>query len=403
MDNVEIKKQPIINEINWDSLHAGFKKRKPNPVILEKYGEHIYCHEPYAEDAYLAYMKGVYVSKEVTKNALMKIISIGGVTNEEIWFTCEGFTDFCVSVENEKKFFSLFELTGEQFVSWISTPEGKESFVRQGHTLCVEETNPNTRVTLYGGYIKKQTAEFFDQIKTPKNAYSAKVIKRNTGGFLISVAGVEGFLPGSLAATNKILDFDSCVGKEILVMVEDYLKDSNTFVFSNKKYVNYILPKKMESLSTQDVYTGLITGIAKYGIFVEFDDIFTGLLHTSKMTPDMKDNFNRGDYRNGQEIKFWIREVTVDKKIILTDENPAIRSAEIEEFKEKNIGVIKGGEVISVKPFGTLVKIEKDIVGLISQKNMKIHNKKYNVGDKVYVTIEKVQNNKIFLQIPNEH
>ena len=87
----------------------------------------------------------------------------------------------------------------------------------------------------------------------------------------------------------------------------------------------------------------------------------------------------------------------------MTDENPAIRSAEIEEFKEKNIGVIKGGEVISVKPFGTLVKIEKDIVGLISQKNMKIHNKKYNVGDKVYVTIEKVQNNKIFLQIPNEH
>jgi len=403
MNNVEIKKQPIVDEINWESLNGGFKRRKPNAVILEKYGERIYCHEPYAEEAYLAYMKGVYVSKEITKDALMKIISIGRVSNEEVWFTCEGYTDFCIKVENEKKFFSLFGLNSEEFVSWISTPEGKESFIRQGHTLYVEETNPNTRVTLYGGYVKKQTTEFFDQIKSPTNAYSAKVIKRNDGGFLIAVAGVEGFLPGSLAATNKIVNFDSYVGKEILVMVEDYLKDSNTFVFSNKKYVSYILPKKMESLSTQDAYTGLITGTAKYGIFVEFDDIFTGLLHTSKMSPDMKDKFNRGEYKNGQEIKFWIREITTDKKIILTDENPAIRSAEIEEFREKNIGVIKGGEVISVKPFGTLVKIEKDIVGLISQKDMKSHNKKYNVGDKVYVTIEKVQNNKIFLAIPDEH
>jgi RecJ-like exonuclease len=49
-----------------------------------------------------------------------------------------------------------------------------------------------------------------------------------------------------------------------------------------------------------------------------------------------------------------------------------------------------------------LVKVEKDIVGLISQKELKLRKKKYNVGDKIYVTIEKVQNNKVFLAIPEE-
>jgi ribosomal protein S1 len=403
MDNLQLKNTPSVEDVNWDALEGGYKRRKPNAMILEKYGEKIYCHEPYAEEAFLAYRKGTYVSKEVTQGDLLKIMSVGTISDTDIWFTCEGFTDFNIKIENEKRFFSLFGLTGADFVSWLNSDGGKEQFVAQGHTLLVEASAPSIKVSLYGGYARKQSAEFFDQIKKPVNAYTAKVIRRNDGGFLVSVAGVEGFLPGSLAATNKIADFDSYVGKEIPVMVEDYLKDSNTFVFSNKKYVSFILPRKMELLKTDTQYAGSITGTAKYGIFVEFDEIFTGLLHSSKMSADMKDKFNTGAFKAGDEIKFWIREITADKKIILTDEDPAIRHAEIEEFREKNIGVIKGGEVISVKPFGTLVKIEKDIVGLISQKEIKNHKKKYNVGDKIYVTIERVQNNKIFLAIPDEH
>ena len=402
MDNLKLKNTPSVEDVNWDSLTGGFKRRKANPLILEKYGDKIYCHEPYAEEAYLAYRKGTYVSKEVTQGALLKILSVGNITDTDIWFTCDGFTDYNIKVDNEKRFFSLFGLTGQEFVDWLKSDGGTEQFIAQGHTLLVETATPSIKVSLYGGYARKQSGEFFDQIKKPVNAYTAKVIRRNDGGFLVSVAGVEGFLPGSLAATNKIGDFDSYVGKEIPVMVEDYLKDSNTFVFSNKKYVSFILPRKMDLLKTDEKYSGSITGTAKYGIFVEFDEIFTGLLHTSKMSEGMKGEFNSGAFKSGEAISFWIREITADKKIILTDEDPAIRHAEIEEFREKNIGVIKGGVVISVKPFGTLVKMEKDIVGLISQKEIKNHKKKYNVGDEIYVTIERVQNNKIFLAIPDE-
>lgn len=403
MDNIKLKKQPSLQgEINWDSLYEKRKRRKPNAGILEKYGENIYCHEPYAEEAFLAYRNGTYVSKEVTAGGLLKILSVYDITEKEIWFTCEGFSDYSVKIDNEKKFYSLFGLSSNDFIEWIGTPDGAASFVSQNHLLYVEESFPNVKVSLYGGYTRKQSEEFFSQIKTPTIAYSAKVIKRNDGGFLISVAGIEGFLPGSLAATNKIVNFDSYVGKEINVMVEDYLKESNTFVFSNKRYVSHILPKKMDSLSSEDAYIGTVTGTAKYGIFIEFDEIFTGLLHNSKMTEITRKKFINNEFKSGEEIQFWVREVTADKKIILTDEDPAIRFAEIEEFKEKNIGVIKGGEVVSVKPFGTLVKVEKDIVGLISQKELKLHKKNYVVGEQIYVTIEKVQNNKVFLAIPKE-
>jgi RecJ-like exonuclease len=120
------------------------------------------------------------------------------------------------------------------------------------------------------------------------------------------------------------------------------------------------------------------------------------------MTPVMKDRVAAGEYRAGMQVEFWIKEITPDKKIILTDEDPSIRRQEIEEFKEKFLGTIRDGQVISIQPFGTLVKIQKDIVGLISQKEIKSKKKNYSVGDTVMVSVDRVHNDKIFLSIPAE-
>jgi ribosomal protein S1 len=42
------------------------------------------------------------------------------------------------------------------------------------------------------------------------------------------------------------------------------------------------------------------------------------------------------------------------------------------------------------------------MVGLISQKEIKMKKKRFNVGDEVMVTIERVANDKIFLTLPSE-
>jgi 4-hydroxy-3-methylbut-2-enyl diphosphate reductase len=240
------------------------------------------------------------------------------------------------------------------------------------------------------------------QITENTAAYYGTITGKNHGGFIISVQGIDGFLPGSLAATNIVRDFDEMIGKEVPVMVEDYLKESSTFVFSYKKYISKILPQKIEELDRDKKYTGTVTGSAKYGIFIEFDDIFTGLIHASKMSPELKESFKNNDIKSGTPVTFWIKEITPDKKIILTDEDPSIRQREIADFRDTSLGAVKGGEVISVQPFGTLVRLQKDIVGMISQKEIKVKKKKYSVGDKVMVTVDRVHNDKIYLTIPNE-
>ena len=404
MSNIQ-KTTKITEEFSWSALESlsGRRHRKPNPEILAKHGANVYNHEPYALEYYeMAILGYDYDNKEPLVGETRKIIAISSINDKELIISMSGFIDGVIDLKAEKTFMTRSGITTEEFVEWLKTDDGKKTFLSQGYQVTVEAVKPHIKVSLSKGEIIKIRSEFFEQIKNPTNAYYGKIIEKNGGGFIINVGGLPGFLPGSLAATNIVRDFDAMIGKTIPVVVEDYLKDSDTFVFSYKKYVSMILPNKINELNLDTKYTGSVTGVAKYGIFVEFEDIFTGLIHTSKMTPECRDRFSKGEFKPGSDVSFWIKEITPDKKIILTDEDPSVRRAEIEEFKEKNLGSIKGGEVISVQPFGTLVKLQKDIVGLISQKEIKTKKKNFSIGETVMVSIDRVHNDKIFLSLPAE-
>jgi ribosomal protein S1 len=394
-------------DFDWAAFEAEDRqaRRIPNPVLLKKYGVKIWRHDSGAEEMYLRYEKstagGVKEPKVGEYHAITSVVSIN---DTEMVVTLSGMIDAVIQLEKEKPYFKTVGMNQESFVDWMKNTEGAFSgFIgAEGKKVVIETIKPYTIASLSKGHSQSIRSEFFQQIEKPTSAYTAKIISRNGGGFLVNVAGIEGFLPGSLAAANIVRDFDSMLGKEIYVMVEDYLRDAGTFVFSHKKYLSHVLPSKIESLSLEEKYTGTVTGTAKFGVFVEFNEIFTGLIHTSKMTPEMREDFKSGVFSAGNTVQFWIKEITPDKKIILTDEDPSIRMKELEEFKEKHLGVITGGEVVSIQPFGTLVKLQKDIVGLISKKEIKIKKKNYAVGDHVMVSVERVHNDKIFLTIPNE-
>jgi predicted RNA-binding protein with RPS1 domain len=341
-------------------------------------------------------------NKEPKVGEVYKLVDVRVGTNRELLATLTGFIDATVNLEQEKKFFHMLNTTEEELVESLKTEDGKKQFCSHEYHVRVEMIKPYIKVSLYEGQLSHIKQDFFGQIGKPTNAYYGTITGKNQGGFIIEVQGINGFLPGSLAAANVVRDFDSMIGKVVPVMVEDYLVESSTFVFSYKKYLAYVLPTKIEELDLDAKYSGTVTGIAKYGIFVEFDEIFTGLLHSSKMSPALKESFKNFEFKPGDVVDFWIREITPDKKIILSDEDPSFRRKELEEFKDQNVGIIRSGEVVSIQPFGALIKLQKDMVGLISQKEIKMKKKRFNVGDEVMVTIERVHNDKIFLTLPSE-
>jgi len=399
---MNIQKTTTLEESSWDVIMTQDRKTA-NPEILKKYGVKVFNNEPYALDFYEKVFLGADPeSKEPKIGETRKIINITAVNEREILVTLSGLIDAVIDVRSEKHFCSLLNISPAELIEWLKLDENKEAFVASGYTVVVEMIKPYVKTSLSKGHSLKTKAEFFNEIRKPSAAYYGKIKEKNGGGFIINVQGVDGFLPGSLAATNIVRDFDSMIGKEIPVMVEDYLKESDTFVFSYKKYINTVLNSKISDLDLDQKYIGTITGSAKYGLFIEFNDIFTGLIHTSKMTPATYSKFNKGSFKAGDTIEFWIKEITEDKKLILTDEDPSIRRGQLEEFKNENLGKTKEAEVVSVQSFGVLFKLQKDIVGLISQKEIKSKKKNFAVGDKAMVTIDRVYNDKIFLSLPNE-
>lgn len=400
---MELKKQDEIFDDNYWALLATNGKLVPNTKLSSTTGDKVYCHESYAEDLFSVYQgMSETANKEPKIGEVYKLVDVRVGTNRELLATLTGFIDATVNLEQEKKFFHMLNTTEEELVESLKTEDGKKQFCSHEYHVRVEMIKPYVKVSLYEGQLSHIKEDFFAQIGKPTNAYYGTITGKNQGGFIIEVQGINGFLPGSLAAANVVRDFDSMIGKVVPVMVEDYLVESSTFVFSYKKYLAYVLPTKIEELDLDAKYSGTVTGIAKYGIFVEFDEIFTGLLHSSKMSPTLKESFKNFEFKPGDAVDFWIREITPDKKIILSDEDPSFRRKELEEFKDQNVGIIRSGEVVSIQPFGALIKLQKDMVGLISQKEIKMKKKRFNVGDEVMVTIERVHNDKIFLTLPSE-
>ncbi len=252
----------------------------------------------------------------------------------------------------------------------------------------------------------KYLQQFFKEIKLNSKHYVAKVLDKNNGGFLVDVDGVPAFLPGSLASANKIVNFDKLIGKEVNVMFEDYLTNLDTFIVSNKKYIQYVLPIKLENLKVGNWYKGKITGTIEFGIFVEFEDIMTGLLHYSEMNDEIIERFKNKGYRAGDTIDFLIKEITKDNKIILsTKEKNSLVS--ITEFKEENEGKVIDGTITAIKyNIGSFVEFKyKDtsFTGLLHVK-FNTNQDKFKIGDNMPFLIAKVDDktNKIFLRLPKK-
>jgi len=95
--------------------------------------------------------------------------------------------------------------------------------------------------SLAAGYENSLKNELSKSIKDEKSAYTVRIESTCPGGFMVNLSGIKCFLPGSLAAANRIIDFQSFVGKTINVMVETYDERRDIFVVSLSNGMNITL------------------------------------------------------------------------------------------------------------------------------------------------------------------
>lgn len=324
---------------DWSVYEDGWNgcSLTPNTKIKTKKNEKVYCHEAYAQEIYDKY-SGVSVqnAKDLKKGNLVNITDLRIIDDNTMMAVIGGgANNIIVDLSKETRLFDKFTcddkvMDKQLFVSAIKqNSEFKQQILSMD--LSVKIGTDVEKGSIWDGYVENLHTEFLNQIKTQNKAYWAEVIETNRGGFVVEVAGtIRAFMPGSMAASNRITDYDSYLGKSMEVMIESYT-EQNGFVVSRKKYIQKLRPIKLRNYEDRledapnTVYTGTVTGATQYGVYVELDEFITGMVHKTLASDELREAMRRGEVAPGTVLQVYGHKIE-NNRLILSDVAPEFRA-----------------------------------------------------------------------------
>ena len=365
-----------------------------NSKIKAPGGSKIYSHEPYAQELADLYFKSYTDldngSKDLVDGAVYPCTIITLKEDEALAQTTSGQTIY-IDLKRERRDAEKLSLQGLTF------NPGEEVNAR------VRKVNGSYNGSVIDYYIHSLRAELFEQIKKESSAYRIKILSVNKGGYIAELSGIKCFLPGSLAAANKITDFESYIGKEMHVMIEGYVEAKDIFIVSYKKYLNKIMDSKIQELDLTKKYKGYVTGTSGFGVFVEWDSVYTGLIHKTEFSDDNSLSL----LSSGSEIEFYVKEIKDNNRLTLTLDKPLERNVIIQDLEnhvKDGTGEPLEAKVKHRRKNGALVEIvQYGLMALIPQDRLGKKGANIKTGDDVTVTPYEVDTitGKIYVELIN--
>lgn len=278
----------------------------------------------------------------------------------------------------ESKYFKNLNLN--DMIDVLITEVNQDDFMIKGSVSSLYESRAHAKL--------KALVEGESVMVTVKSLNPAGYdVELNHGGVTL-----PGFMPNTLAGINKLHDPMSIVGQTFSVMIESYAQNEGTYIVSRRKYLQTLIPDAVKELEYNKIYQGHVTGTTPFGVFVEFNECLTGMIHKANVNPEWAEKLT--SIAPGFEIDFYIKEVIKDK-IILTQ---ILRETLWDNIKN---GQIIEGTVKDTKAFGTLVNLDDETVGLIHTSEMEKLGKKFTSGQPIKVKVLSVDrmSRKIFLTL----
>jgi len=348
----------VAGDFDWSAYEDGWNgsSLRVNKKVKNK-DKHIkvYCHEPYAQELLNQYTNQAEpISKELKKNTLVKIDGFRKIDEDHVSASINGgANNISIDLNKEGKFFNNItigdtKLTKETFLQLLDDPDVHKKFIEMG--LVAKIGTDVEKGSIWDGYVESLMAEMQEQITKKNKAYMAKLVSSNNGGFVVEIAGmVKAFMPGSMAAANKINNYESLVGTEMEVMVESY-DPKFGFIVSRKKYLRTIVPIYLKNLEAQlkenkdTMLEVTVTGTTPFGIFCEINEVLTGMIHKTLMSDELRERLRQNQVAAEEKLKVYVHKIERDGKssrIILSDVASAERDAvivkrEAEDLQEKS-------------------------------------------------------------------
>ncbi|KKU19365.1 MAG: RNA binding S1 domain protein [Parcubacteria group bacterium GW2011_GWA2_46_10] len=223
---------------------------------------------------------------------------------------------------------------------------------------------------------KQKAWQELKELKDTDQMIEAKVVGSNTGGLLLDVKGIQGFLPASQLSNENYPQSESgdrqvvtdelkkFIGQEIKVKIISLNPRTNKLIFSEREVGAENVKELLQKYKEGDVIQGIISGVADFGAFIKFADQpeIEGLIHISELSHNMLDNpkevVSIGDMVQAKIVE--IKEGRVSLSLRALQEDPWSKAGE----KFKGGDKVKG-TIYKLNPFGAFVKLSHDLMGLI--------------------------------------
>ena len=400
--NVEVENDYILpnGEFDWDGYEVAFSNRlRPNYKINTISRKHtVYSHDANAQEFY-----NMLNDTKLTSDMIPSITE-GEVLEGKIHTMSERWATVDVNYRE---------------MLYIDLSKEDADMIREYHAgdvvnVKVISDKTNNREYALASITEGTKQAIFTELRTAADeggtAYMGTVTSMIPGGgYIVKVQGIECFMPGSLAGINKLADFESIVGTKMYVVPDSFSERRGTLVVSHRAYLQAMIPNKIKELeeNLDQVVKGNVTGTAKFGVFCEFNDCLTGMIHVNDLDPSWSAMHKSGEINPGDEIEFKIKEIVSNKKIILTQVEQ--KEAEVdnswEEFtKDLEIPSVVDGTVRSVKDYGVFVQVHGSVVGMAHSSSFSKGTnlrETFSKGQEVAVEITKIDNDtkKVFLKV----
>jgi small subunit ribosomal protein S1 len=383
---------------DWDGYESTCPKvlRTPNPHIKVVNDKHkVYSREPYAQEMYNK-MVG-----HIEENDIITHISYGNAYDGKVFAVTD--TSASIDIGYRQLVYVNLEKEDDEFKDM--QPGDEVSVII---TSLMEDDRKHIMGSVSEGTKQATFQEMLEAIKDQSTAWVGTVKRMlDAAGYMISVKGIECFMPGSLAGINKLYDFESIVGQEIYVVPVSFSKERKTMVVSHRAYLKTLIPESIENLkeNLMQEIVGTVTGSAKYGVFCEFSKCLTGMIHVNDLDGDTLVRHKNREIQPGEEIKFKVKDIISDTKITLTQREDVEINPWLEINKKFKVPSEVNATIKSCKDYGLFVELEQGVVGLLHVSEIgedKI--KEYKPKQTINVLITKIEEDtkKIFLKLPKE-
>jgi len=274
--------------------------------------------------------------------------------------------------------------------------EDGELFFKEGETIQVVITGQRgERPSVSYELAEKRAAlaEFIEEYDDEQEyVIEGTITKKNKGGFVVDVSGLEFFMPRTLSYISYKVD---PIGKNIKALIVKVDKEKGSVVVSRKELIEREKAETQEIvdrlLENKAIVVGVVKKITSYGMFVDVGGM-DGLVHYSQISHKGPVNPSKY-YKEGDEVN--VIAIDYDKK--KRHLSLSIKEANLDPWKDID-NTLRAGDTVSVtvsniEPYGAFVDLGEDLEAFLHvselswEKNVKHPKDHIEIGQEIEVEI----------------